>query len=152
MHSLSKVFNATGFRIGFAVGRADIITGMVRIKSQIDSGAPLMIQRAMADGLALYSGTQPPKEVVEIRNVYGARRAYTEQALTDLGLIVTKSPATFYVWARVGEDEMPFVDRALDHDVVVTPGRGFGPEGVGYIRLALTQSLERIKEAISRLK
>ena len=152
MHSLSKVFNATGFRIGYAVGRPEIISGLVKAKSQIDSGAPLMIQRAMADGLALYNGTQPPQEVIEIRNVYGERRAYTEQALTKLGLTVTKSPATFYVWARVGEDEMPFVDRALDHDVVVTPGRGFGPEGVGYIRLALTQSLDRIKQAVQRLQ
>lgn len=151
MHSLSKVFNATGFRIGFAIGRSDIISGMVRVKTQIDSGAPLLIQRAMADGLSLYDGATPPRDVSEIRNIYGERRSYTEQALADLGLTVTKSPATFYVWARVGADEMPFVERALEHDVVVTPGRGFGPEGVGYIRLALTQSLERIKEAMKRL-
>lgn len=152
MHSLSKVFNATGFRIGFAVGRADMIAGLVKVKSQIDSGAPLLIQRAMADGLSRYHGKTPPREVIEIRNVYGERRAYTERALTELGLRVSKSPATFYVWARVGEDEIPFVDRALANDIVVTPGRGFGPEGVGYIRLALTQSLERIKEAVERLR
>jgi LL-diaminopimelate aminotransferase len=151
MHSMSKVFNATGFRIGFAVGREDIISGMVRVKTQIDSGAPLMIQRAMADGLALYDGATPPRDVIGIRNIYGERRSYTEQALTELGLTVTKSPATFYVWARVGIDEMPFVERALEHDVVVTPGRGFGPEGMGYIRLALTQPLARIQEAMKRL-
>jgi LL-diaminopimelate aminotransferase len=151
MHSMSKVFNATGFRIGFAVGREDIINGMVRIKTQIDSGAPLMIQRAMADGLSLYTGTTPPYDVIRIRNIYGERRSYTERALTDLGLAVTKSPATFYVWARAGDDEMPFVERALEHDVVVTPGRGFGPEGMGYIRLALTQPLARIQEAMQRL-
>lgn len=151
MHSLSKVFNATGFRIGFAVGRADMIAGLVRVKSQIDSGAPLMIQRAMADGLSRYNGTTPPKEVIEIRNVYGERRAFAERALDELGLSVTKSPATFYVWAKVGADEMPFVQRALDCDIVITPGRGFGPEGVGYIRLALTQPLARIKEAVERL-
>jgi LL-diaminopimelate aminotransferase len=151
MHSISKVFNATGFRIGFAVGRADIIAGLVKTKTQIDSGAPLMIQRAMADGLARYQGTVAPPEVQEIRKIYGERRAYTEQALAALGLEVTHSPATFYVWARVGENELPFVEKALAHDVVVTPGRGFGPEGIGYIRLALTQPLHRIQEALARL-
>jgi LL-diaminopimelate aminotransferase len=151
MHSLSKVFNATGFRIGFAVGRADIISGLVKAKAQIDSGAPLMIQRAMADGLKGWRGAEPPPEVHEIRRIYGERRAYTEQALAPLVDKVTNSPATFYVWARVGDDEMPFVDRCLSRDVVVTPGSGFGMEGKGYIRLALTQPLDRIKEAMNRI-
>ena len=151
MHSLSKVFNATGFRIGFAVGREDIISGMVKAKTQIDSGAPLMIQRAMSDGLSRYQGTEPPLEVREIRAVYGERRAFAERALSSLGLEVTVSQATFYVWAHVADDEMPFVERALDRDVVITPGRGFGPEGIGYIRLALTQPLHRIEEALHRL-
>ena len=151
MHSLSKVFNATGFRIGFAVGRADIISGMVRVKTQMDSGAPLFIQRAMADGLGGYRGTQPPPEVIEIRRTYGERRAFTERRLTEMRFDVTKSAATFYVWVRVGDDEMPFVERALDRDVVVTPGRGFGEESKGYIRLALTQPLPRIEEALQRL-
>jgi LL-diaminopimelate aminotransferase len=151
MHSLSKVFNATGFRIGFAVGRADIISGLVKAKSQIDSGAPLMIQRAMADGLKGYRGAEPPAEVHEIRKIYGERRAYTEIALRELDLDVTESPATFYVWAKVGEDEMQFVSHCLERDVVVTPGSGFGAEGKGYIRLALTQPLSRIKEAVQRI-
>ncbi|MBU0509186.1 aminotransferase class I/II-fold pyridoxal phosphate-dependent enzyme, partial [bacterium] len=151
MHSMSKVFNATGFRIGFAVGRADIISGMVKVKTQIDSGAPLMIQRAMADGLAAYRGAEPPPDVVEIRKVYGERRALAERMLEQMGMDVTKSPATFYVWARVGEDELAFVERALERDVVVTPGRGFGEEGIGYIRLALTQPIHRIEEALNRI-
>jgi LL-diaminopimelate aminotransferase len=151
MHSMSKVFNATGFRIGFAVGRADIISGMVKAKTQIDSGAPLMIQRAMADGLNGYRGAEPPVEVVEIRKIYGERRAYTEKALREIGLDVTESPATFYVWANVGDDEMKFVEQCLSCDVVVTPGSGFGTEGKGCIRLALTQPLSRIKEAMERI-
>lgn len=151
LHSLSKVFNATGFRIGFAVGREDIISGLVKVKSQIDSGAPLMIQRAMADGLAAYCGAEPPPDVRAIRKIYGERRVLAEQMLTALGLDVTHSPATFYVWARVGSDELPFVDKALERDVVLTPGRGFGPEGTGFVRLALTQPLNRIEEALKRL-
>jgi len=151
IHSISKVFNATGFRAGYAVGRADIISGMVRVKTQIDSGTPLMIQRAMADGLASYHGTEPPREVIEMRKIYGERRAFAEKALAEMGLDVTRSSATFYVWARVGADEMPFVMRALERDVVVTPGRGFGEEGIGYVRLALTQPLPRIQEAMHRL-
>ena len=151
MHSLSKVFNATGFRIGFAVGRADIIAGLVKVKTQIDSGAPLFIQRAMADGLAGYVEQEPPMAVKKNREVYGERRALAEQELEKLGLAVTKSPATIYVWARVGEDELAFVERALERDVVLTPGRGFGLEGIGYIRLALTQGAARITEALHRL-
>jgi len=152
MHSMSKVFNATGFRIGFAVGREDIISGLVKAKAQIDSGAPLMIQRAMADGLKGYRGAEPPPEVIEIRRIYGERRAYTERALREMDLDVTMSPATFYVWARVGDDEMKFVEHCLDRDVVVTPGSGFGSEGKGYIRLALTQPLNRIQEAMKRIE
>jgi LL-diaminopimelate aminotransferase len=121
------------------------------VKTQIDSGAPLFIQRAMADGLAGYRGTQPPPEVVAIRRIYGERRAFAENKLSSMGFEVTHSEATFYVWVRVGEDEMPFVERALENDVVVTPGRGFGEEGRGYIRLALTQPLPRIEEALQRL-
>jgi LL-diaminopimelate aminotransferase len=151
MHSLSKVFNATGFRIGFAVGRADIIAGLVKVKTQIDSGAPLFIQRAMADGLAGYIGQEPPMAVKKNREVYGERRILAERELEKLGLEVTKSPATIYVWARVGKDELAFVERALEHDVMLTPGRGFGEEGIGYIRLALTQPAERIAEALHRL-
>jgi LL-diaminopimelate aminotransferase len=151
MHSLSKVFNATGFRIGFAAGRADIISGLVKAKSQIDSGAPLMVQRAMADGLKGYRGIEPPPEVHAIRKIYGERRAYAENILREVGLDVAESPATFYVWARVGDDEMKFVDNCLSRDVVVTPGSGFGAEGKGYIRLALTQPLSRLTEAMQRI-
>lgn len=151
MHSMSKVFNATGFRIGFAVGRADIIAGMVKVKTQIDSGAPLMIQRAMADGLLAYRGTEPPPDVVTIRKIYGERRALCEKLLEQMGLDVTKSAATFYVWAKVGEDEISFVEHALERDVVVTPGRGFGEEGIGCIRLALTQPHNKILEAMRRI-
>ncbi len=151
MHSISKVFNATGFRVGFAVGREDYISGLVKTKGQIDSGTPLMMQRAMADGLSRYRGTTPPHEVEEMRRIYGERRAVAEEALDKMGLKVTRSPATFYVWARVGVDEMPFVEAAMEKSVVVTPGRGFGRMGMGFIRVALTQPLERIREAMKRL-
>ncbi len=151
MHSISKVFNATGFRIGFAVGREDYIAALVKAKSQVDSGAPLMIQRAMADGLARYQGVTPPPEVEATREAYGERRALAEQALEKMNLNVTRSPATFYVWVHIGADEMPFANAALNKNVVVTPGRAFGLAGTGFIRLALTQPLERIQEAMERL-
>jgi LL-diaminopimelate aminotransferase len=151
MHSISKVFNATGFRAGFAAGREDFMAGLTKCKSQIDSGAPLMIQRAMADALGRYRGATPPPEVEEMRRIYGERRALAEEALEKIGLKVTHSPATFYVWAHVGHDEMDFVEAALEKDVIVTPGRGFGQLGMGFIRLALTQPLERIREALERL-
>ena len=151
MHSISKVFNATGFRAGFAAGREDFIAGLAKCKSQIDSGAPLMIQRTMADALGRYRGATPPPEVEEMRKIYGERRALAEEALEKMLVKVTHSPATFYVWAHVGQDEMDFVEAALEKDVIVTPGRGFGVLGTGFIRLALTQPLERIQEALERL-
>jgi LL-diaminopimelate aminotransferase len=151
IHSISKVFNATGFRIGFAVGREDYIAALVKTKSQVDSGAPLMIQRAMAEGLARYMGATPPPEVSTLRKTYGERRAFAEQALEKMNLKVTRSPATFYVWVHIGANEMDFVNAALNKNVVVTPGRAFGLLGTGFIRLALTQPLERIQEAMERL-
>lgn len=151
MHSISKVFNATGFRIGYAAGREDFIAGMAKCKAQIDSGAPLMIQRTMADALGRYKGITPPPEVEEMRRIYGERRALAEAMLEKMGVKVTHSPATFYVWAHVGTDEIPFVEAALQKNVIVTPGSGFGVLGTGFIRLALTQPLERIREALERL-
>lgn len=151
-HSMSKLFNASGFRIGFAVGKAELIGALVSLKSQLDSGAPVFIQRAMADGLAQYQGSTPPPVVRDNLAEYGRRRVLAEEALEKLGWEVHKSQATFYVWARVGEDELEVVEGALRKGIILTPGRGFGLEGKGCIRLALCQSYDRIEEAMDRLK
>ena len=151
-HSMSKLFNATGFRIGFAAGNADLIKALVALKTQLDSGAPVFIQRAMSDGLDKYDGPNPPAEVQRNLAEYQRRRHLVERGLEDIGWEVLKSQATFYVWAKVGEDEMGIIERALEKGIILTPGRGFGSTGKGYVRVAITQVYERLEEAMERLR
>jgi len=151
-HSMSKLFNATGFRIGFAVGNEEYILALAALKAQLDSGAPVFIQRAAAEGLAKYQGADPPQEVRENLAEYERRRLLIERKLEQIGWEVVRSRATFYAWAKVGQDEMPTVNAALDKGVILTPGRGFGAAGKGYVRLALSQPYKKLEEAMERLK
>ncbi|HKZ59989.1 MAG TPA: aminotransferase class I/II-fold pyridoxal phosphate-dependent enzyme [Candidatus Thermoplasmatota archaeon] len=150
-HSMSKVFNMTGYRVGFAVGRRDIIAGLEKVKSNLDSGTPMWIQEAMAEGLGRYSGATPPKEVKENLAVYAKRRDLMVAGLRNLGLKLEPPKGTFYLWVDVGGEEGPFCDKALDAGVVITPGRGFGEYGKGFIRIALTQPEEKLKVCLERL-
>jgi LL-diaminopimelate aminotransferase len=150
-HSMSKTLNATGYRIGFAVGHPELINGLVRIKSQLDSGAPLFIQRAMADALSMFKGTTPPEEIQTAQEIYGKRRVLFEDGLEALGYRVHRSKATFYVWFKVDGDETVFVERALDLGVVLTPGRGFGEGGIGWVRATMTQPEEKLRKALELL-
>jgi LL-diaminopimelate aminotransferase len=150
-HSMSKVFNMTGYRVGFAVGRRDIIAGLEKVKSNLDSGTPMWIQEAMKAGLEAYRGKQVPKEVQANLAVYKRRRDLMVAGLNKLGLKVDPPKGTFYLWVDVGGDEAPFCERALDAGVVVTPGRGFGEHGKGFVRIALTQPEEKLKVCLERL-
>ena len=150
-HSMSKVFNMTGYRVGFAVGRRDYIAGLEKVKSNLDSGTPMWIQEAMAEGLGRYRGADPPKEVRENLAVYKRRRDLMVAGLQKLGLKVEPPKGTFYLWVDVGGDEGAFCERALDAGVVLTPGRGFGEHGAGFVRVALTQPDERLRECLERL-
>lgn len=150
-HSMSKVFNMTGYRVGFAVGRRDIIAGLEKVKSNLDSGTPMWIQEAMAEGLGRYRGATPPGEVGQNLAVYAGRRDLMVAGLRKLGLKVEPPKGTFYLWVEVAGDEGPFCDKALDAGVVVTPGRGFGDSGKGFIRIALTQPEEKLKVCLERL-
>ncbi len=153
--SLSKVVNATGYRIGWAIGHPDIIRALVKVKTQLDSGAPVFIQRALAEVLDLYTTPgETPTLIRENLSVYGERRQAMEAGLTRLDITFVNSPATFYVWAKVprGWDDLKFVDALIERGVIVTPGRGFGRQGEGRIRFALTQPKARIEEAIERME
>ena len=150
-HSLSKTFNATGYRIGFAVGKKEYIDGLVKVKSQLDSGAPLFVQRAAVDALKTYKGAQAPKEIMEFREIFAKRRIIIEEGLTKLGYKVFTSPATFYVWFDAGGDDMEFLEKTLSVGVVITPGSGFGEAGKGYARIAVTMPEARLEEALDRL-
>ncbi|HIJ59765.1 MAG TPA: LL-diaminopimelate aminotransferase [Nitrospirae bacterium] len=149
-HSLSKTYNMTGWRIGFAVGNKDVIFGLGKIKTNLDSGVFQAIQEA-----GIVALNTPDSELVKIREIYQDRRDILCEGLKKLGFQFTIPEATFYVWVKVSKDydSTSFVAKILEQcGILCTPGIGFGAPGEGYIRFALTQSSERIKEATERLK
>ncbi len=149
-HSLSKTYNMTGWRIGFAAGRKEIIAGLGKIKTNLDSGVFQAIQEAGITALKT-----PDSVVAGIRDAYRERRDVLYKGLKEIGLHVIKPEATFYLWTRVpkGHTSSGFVAHLLEKaGVLGTPGNGFGSAGEGYVRFALTVPVERIKEAVKRIK
>ncbi len=147
MHSLSKTYNMTGWRIGMAVGNREILAGLGRVKTNVDSGVFDAIQRA---AIAALSG--PDDCVRDACRVYQERRDVLVGGLRRLGFSVETPRATFYVWMAV-DDCMAFATRMLDEaGIVVTPGIGFGSGGDGYVRFALTRSKDRIRQALERME
>lgn len=149
-HSLSKTFNMTGWRIGFAVGNREIVGGLGKIKTNIDSGVFQAVQIAATEALNGY-GT----ETEEVVKVYTARRDLLVHAIRAAGLEVESPRATFYLWAGVpsGYTSAQFAAHLMEKSgIVATPGIGFGDSGEGYIRFALTVGEDRLREAASRLK
>jgi LL-diaminopimelate aminotransferase len=148
-HSLSKTYNMTGWRIGMAVGNAQMIDALFRLKSNLDSGIPQAIQIAAIEAL---SG---PRDFTERQNaIYQRRRDRLLKALNEIGLKTNPPKASFYVWARVpqGYTSVQFATELLDKaNVAVTPGVGYGNSGEGYIRLSLTLPDERLDDGIRRL-
>lgn len=149
--SLSKTFNMTGYRIGYAVGDANLISGLKKVKSQIDSGAPKFLQKAVTMSLGEYKNGQRPAMVQDNIAIYEERRNVLVNGLRKLGFKVTPPKATFYLWLKVDGPSLKFAETMLNAGIVVTPGVGFGPNGEGYVRLATTQSVKRIEEALERM-
>ena len=150
MHSLSKTYNMTGWRIGFAVGNKDVLAGLGKIKTNLDSGVFQAIQEASIAAI-----NTDDKILAEIRDTYQARKDALYNGLKNLGFHLIKPKATFYLWAKVpsGFDSQKFVAHLLEKTgVLTTPGVGFGAPGEGYVRFALTVPVERIKEAVERIK
>lgn len=149
-HSLSKTYNMTGWRLGFAVGNKDVIFGLGKIKTNLDSGVFQAIQEA-----GIIALDTEDSRLAEIRDVYQQRRDALCDGLKTIGLEFRRPEATFYVWVKVpkGYDSTSFVAFLLERcGVLCTPGVGFGSPGEGYIRFALTQPVQRIKEAVERIK
>jgi len=149
-HSLSKTYNMTGWRIGSAVGNSTLIDALLRVKSNLDSGIPQAIQE-----MGIKALDETSEEWQDANNeIYRVRRDRVVEVLETLGLSVTKPKAGLYVWVRVpkGWTSAEFATEMLEScSVVVTPGRGYGPNGEGYIRLSLTTPDDRIEEGLGRL-
>ena len=149
-HSLSKTYNMTGWRIGWASGNPQLVGALAKVKSNIDSGIFSPIQVA---GVAALEG--PQDFLKSMCQLYQQRRDILVDGLNSLGWQAMKPKATFYVWIKslAQESSIGFAGRLLkEADIVVTPGVGFGEYGGYYIRMALTVSKDRIKEALERIK
>lgn len=147
--SLSKSFSMTGWRIGFAVGRPELIGALTRVKSYVDTGPFLAIQKAGV--LAL---DHAEEFVVPVREELQRRRDAGVAALRAAGFAVDSPKAAMYLWVPLpaGVASAVFATRALEEEgVVVLPGTGFGPAGEGFFRIALTVGPDRLREAVGRL-
>ncbi|MEE8194599.1 MAG: LL-diaminopimelate aminotransferase [Dehalococcoidales bacterium] len=148
-HSLSKSYNMTGWRIGMAVGNAEMIDALRRIKSNLDSGIPQAIQQAAITAL------NGPQDCIQQHNTtYQRRRDLIVDILNDIGLSARPPKAGLYIWAKVprGYTSVEFTNDLLDKvGVAVTPGTGYGSNGEGYVRLSLTISDAGLVKGLSRL-
>ena len=150
VNSLSKSYNMAGWRIGMAVGNADMIDALLRVKTNLDSGIPQAIQR-----MAIAALNGPQDCIAEHNRVYQRRRDRLVEALRGIGLRVNSPKASLYVWAGLpgGMKSIEFAERVLDQTgVVVTPGVGYGKLGEGYVRLSVTVPDARLDEGIARLQ
>lgn len=148
-HSLSKTFNMTGWRVGFAIGGEPMISALKQVKANTDSGIFTAVQFAAKTALDQYGELTPP-----IRALYKERRDAFVTALRGLGWDVPSPEATFYVWIPCpkGYSSTDLCARLLDEaNVVTTPGVGFGRTADGYIRVALTVETPRLLEAVDRI-
>ena len=151
--SLSKTYSMPGWRIGFACGNAKLIAALARIKSYLDYGAFTPIQVAATAAL-----NGPQDCVDEVRNIYRARRDVLISGLAGAGWEVPSPPATMFAWAPLPPafaalGSLEFSKLLLDHaEVAVSPGIGFGEYGEGYVRIALVENEQRIRQAVRNIK
>jgi LL-diaminopimelate aminotransferase len=149
-HSLSKTYNMTGWRLGFAVGHKEVLAGLGKVKSNLDSGVFEAVQAAGITALGLDDAVTNT-----IRNIYQERRDTLIPGLKQLALEVDAPPAAFYVWVAVpkGYTSASFTAHLLEKaGIVTTPGNGFGAPGEGYIRMTVCTSKDRLAEAVERIK
>ncbi|HVO65222.1 MAG TPA: LL-diaminopimelate aminotransferase [Syntrophales bacterium] len=150
LNSLSKLFNMTGWRIGMAVGNPDIIAAMSKVKENTDSGIFNPIQYA-----GIHALKYEAKNIDHMLQIYGHRREMVLAALKRLGIVFDPPKGTFYLWVPVprGMTSLEFTNILFDKAaVVVAAGTAYGQYGEGYIRISLTVSDDRLKEAMARIE
>ena len=149
-NSLSKTFNMTGWRAAMAVGNAEVIDALTRVKTNMDSGLPQAIQQ-----MAITALDDPRDAITSHNEIYQRRRDRAVEVLHELGLRVDPPKASLYVWARLPADEPSSGEYAArlvnETGVVLTPGASYGDAGEGYIRISLTVPDDRLEEALDRL-
>jgi LL-diaminopimelate aminotransferase len=147
--SLSKTFSMTGWRLGWAVGRPELIGALAKVKSYTDTGPFLALQRAACVAL-----DRAEEFGARIRAVLVERRDVALDALAAIGLPAPRPRAAMYLWVPLprGLASAPFARRVLEEEgVVLLPGSAFGPAGEGFVRIALTAGPERLREAVGRV-
>jgi LL-diaminopimelate aminotransferase len=140
----------TGWRLGFVVGNKDVLAGLGKVKSNLDSGVFEAVQAAGITAVGLDEGVTDA-----IRRIYQERRDTLVPGLKAVGLDVDTPPAAFYVWVAVpkGYRSASFTEHLLEKaGIVTTPGNGFGAPGEGYVRMTVCTSKERLSEAVERIK
>lgn len=143
-NTLSKTYNMTGWRIGMVVGNADIVQALGRVKSNIDSGVFLPIQKA-----AIRALNMPDDSVIALRKKYAERRKVAEEVLESAGYDVYHGKGTFYVWVRTpqGKKSFDFVGEVINETgVVIGPGSGWGASGEGFFRVCLTREPDVLRK------
>jgi len=151
LHSLSKMFNMTGWRIAFAAGHEEVVGRLGRVKESMDSGVFTAVQETAAFAL----GESFEELLTGVLKAYPERRRTIVSALNEAGYEVFPTEATFYVWCRVPtkESAVEFCGRALaEIGLVITPGTGFGLGGEGWFRISLTAADAEIAEGARRLR
>jgi len=152
-NSLSKPFNMTGWRVGYAVGNAEALEVLSRYKTNVDSG---LFQAIQYTGVEAFTNPKREEFLETMKNLYQERRDVVVEGLKNLGWEVDVPKATFYIWAPLPDgytDSRQFISNILNKTgVVLTPGIGFGKFGEGYYRIALTVGKERLREALERIR
>lgn len=145
--SFSKTFSLAGFRLGWAVGNPHLITGLAKVKSQLDSGLSLPLQQLGAFALNHPDLSWHAKMI----DSYRQRREVIAKSLSSTGLNITLPPASLYLWAKIPEgiDSLSFShDLLRSRQVLVTPGIAFGSQGDRYVRISICTDIKHIKEFV----
>ncbi|MCK6075198.1 aminotransferase class I/II-fold pyridoxal phosphate-dependent enzyme [Paenibacillus silvae] len=150
-NSLSKTYGLAGARIGFCLGNANVVSMLKKLKSNMDYGMFIPIQRA-----AISAITGDQTDVGRVRAIYEERRDMLCEGFAKLGWLIDKPEATMFIWTRIpahySTSEQFATELVTKAGVIVTPGSAFGPSGEGYVRLALVQDIEQLQQALDAVR
>jgi alanine-synthesizing transaminase len=153
LYTLTKSFSMAGWRVGFLVGRSDVVQALARLKSYLDYGTFQPIQIA-----AIVAMNEAPGYPAEVNEIYRARRDALCDGLARIGWEFPKPRGTMFVWAPIPEAYQPIgslefaIQLTQEAKVAVSPGIGFGPGGEGFVRFALVENEERIRQAVRGIR